>query len=252
MSLTNYEINSEVRPEYSLYSIKSITLATAIGSVLAGVILLSSNLKKVNREDEVLQTYIFGIVTLVVLVFASLKIPFANKIPDFIFYLIQIGMVQLFANYKLKQDLLTHEKHQGPFYSQWRAAGISVLFTLAIFVIILGISLLNREIQKVDYGNNQAVYYKLDATKDDAIALGNYLRKVNFFDSAGHKNVFISKEADEYKITFPVKNSVVSDKKILDAFSEFRKLTIENVFPGKKLKLILSDSKGNTLKEISD
>ncbi len=242
--LKGYEMKSDYsgsmideRPEYSLYSLSAINLATAFGSILAGAVLLASNLKKVNREDEALQTYIFGFFILILLFFSIILIPNANKIPDALIQLIQVGFIYGFSYYKFNTEFKSHEKKKGKYYSKWRAFGISLLLLPLVLGILFGINFLTEK--KVDFGNEQFVYYEFDATKDDAVTLGNYLQKIGFFGSEGPKDVRIGKISNVYTVSFPLVEDAWNDDEIIFLFTQLRSELAENVFKGATVEIKL-------------
>jgi len=241
---------TELRPEYSLYSQAAISLATVLGSIVAGAFLLGSNLKKLNRSDEVLQTYFFGIVTLGLLLFITFKLPIADKIPGILFELLQVGLIYLFMQHKIGKDLKIHDQRKGIYYSKWRATGISLL--CLPLVIAIGIGIYYLSITRVDFKNDHYVYYETGATKEDAKALGKYLTEVGFFGNENPIDVKINKAENAINVYFVLAKDAWFDPEIISSFTLLRLDLVEQIFQNEKINVILCDEYENQKKIISE
>ena len=87
--------------------------------------------------------------------------------------------------------------------------------------------------------NEQFVYYEFDATKDDAVTLGNYLQKIGFFGSEGPKDVRIGKISNVYTVSFPLVEDAWNDDEIIFLFTQLRNELAENVFKGATVEIKL-------------
>lgn len=235
-------------PEHSLYSKTAIDIATAFGSMIAGAFLIASNLKKLGRSDEVFQVYIFNIISFSLLMFLLIKIPFAEKIPDFFIQLLQVAIVHTFTRYKLGNDLENHGAQKGVYYSKWRAVGISMLLLPFVIGIFLGINYLSET--KVDFGNGKLIYYKYDANKEDASKLGDYLQRVGVFDNDNEMDIYISKISNDIDISFTVIDKSLLDEELVLMFDRLRTEIQQNVFFKQKVKIIINDAYLNPIKII--
>ncbi len=240
----------EKYPEYKLYSQKSINIATGMGSIIAGSFFLASNLKKLGRSDEVLQTYILGVVSFAIIIFSLIKIPMADKIPGVLIQLIQVGIIYLFANYKIGSDLNAHDEKKGSFYSNWRTTGISLLLLPLVIGVLIGVNLLGET--KVDFGNDQFVYYEYEATEENAKTLGNYLLKIEFFGSDTPIDVTIRKVENDIDIKFILADDSWLNPEVVNFFSLVRQELIRDVFKGENVNIILCDVFSNAKKTISE
>jgi hypothetical protein len=241
---------TDLRPEYSLYSQAAINLATVLGSIIAGSFLLASNLKKLNRTDEVLKTYFFGIITLVLVLFITFKLPIADKIPGILFELLQVGLIYLFVQYKIGKDLKIHSQRKGNYYSKWRAAGISLLCLPIIIAVGVGVYYLT--ITRVNFKNEHYVYYESGANKDDAKALGNYLIEVGFFGNENPIDVKINKAENAINVYFVLSKDAWLDPEIISSFTLLRLDLVEQIFQNDKINIILCDEYENQKKIISE
>ncbi len=234
------QTGNEVRPAYQLYSRRAIALATFFGSVIAGVFLIGSNLKKLDRSEEVLQAYVFGVITLGTLIVLAIKIPSLDKVPDTLFHLVQLGVIELYAYLKIGPDLKEHDEHKGIFYSNWRAIGISLLVLPLVTASIFGINYLTQS--RVDFGNGQSVYYEDDAIKAEAQKLGEYLVYAGYFGNDTPADANLRKINDVITVQFFLIDDAFTNKDIIGAFIAMRWEIDKQVFPENKVCFELCDS----------
>ncbi len=248
----NENVNQSIEENYhayQLYSQKAIGIATALGSIIAGVFLIASNLKKLERSEEVLQTYIFGIVIFALILISLIKIPMADNAPGVVIQIIQVGIIYLFANNKIGKDLKLHEEKKGSFYSNWRTVGISLLLLPLVVGALIGVNILGET--KVDFGNDQYVYYEYDANEDNAKALGNYLLKVGFFRNDTPIDVTIGKIDGDIYVKFVLADGYWLKPDIIDFFETVRQDLIRYIFKGNNVNIILCDDFYRPKKTIS-
>ena len=134
-----------------VYSAFGVRIGTFIGGPLTGGYLLSQNFKAIGRADLARKTLM--IVTIFTLAFlamlAALPKEVVNKIPGIVFPLLFVFLSnRLFDRYQ--KEAIEHilEKEEGTPISNWMVAGISLLFALATFsILLLFIFGLNPEIR---------------------------------------------------------------------------------------------------------
>lgn len=126
-----------------LYSLRGITIATALGSCFAGAFLLSRNFKQLNRKEDARRALLFGSVGCLILVFLILAIEVPTRLEHlsrFVFEGLQVGAVHLYARRVFISAQQDHKIKGGPFFSNWRAAGIAVpLIVVPLSLMLLGI-----------------------------------------------------------------------------------------------------------------
>ncbi len=124
-----------------LYSIRGITIATALGSCFAGGFLLWLNLKRLNRTEDARNAlwFAFAACLILILLLFTVKTPDRfDSLARLVLEGLQVGAVHLYATRVFKKDALTHKENGGQFYSSWRAAGISIpLAAIPISLIVL-------------------------------------------------------------------------------------------------------------------
>lgn len=120
--------------ETSLYSLGAVGLATLLGSSLAGAYLLDKNLRVLGRGRERAVMWAFA-VSLCALILASSFALRGHMLAQFL-SMLQVVFILLFAHYRIGPALASHAQEGGPRHSNWRAAGIGLLFGVTLLLAI--------------------------------------------------------------------------------------------------------------------
>ncbi|WP_447593467.1 hypothetical protein [Aquipseudomonas campi] len=118
-----------------VYSVAAVGVATFFGTPLGGAWVLAHNLRTLGLGNKVATAWWLGIGLLVASFILSLVLP--ENIPTLPFVMAQLfGMVQ-YAKSTLGDRVDQHKAQNGAMYSNWRAFGIALLFTLAVLVVMV-------------------------------------------------------------------------------------------------------------------
>lgn len=121
-----------------------------------------------------------------------------------------------------------------------------LLLLLPVTLVLSSCDLFNNFGKKVKVNDKMVVYYKGDGvTETDAKKLGEFIDKNVRGENKDELTAQIMKEGDAYVVRIPVKEEVISkDKERFERIFWFMQDQIsENVFEGKKTKVILTDNK---------
>lgn len=118
-----------------LYKASAVGLATFFGTPLAGAWVLAYNLRQLGLHRQVRDAWIAAVVLFVLVIAVGAMLP--EKVPGVPLAVVQLVVMQQYAKKLLGVQLTQHAEQQGQFYSNWRAFGISLLFLLAILVVML-------------------------------------------------------------------------------------------------------------------
>jgi hypothetical protein len=133
----NYQSVATRGPE--LHSVKAIALATFLGSIFAGAVLLAINFRRLGKRGMVVPTILAGLAALAVLIGIGFAMPGA---PGFIFVIAQIALVRVVATKTQGEALQQHESRGGKIASGWKAAGVGTICLVGVFAVIFAIALL--------------------------------------------------------------------------------------------------------------
>ncbi|WP_350403752.1 hypothetical protein ABCR88_28680 [Pseudomonas sp. W17] len=125
----------------SLYSVAAIGLSTFIGTSVAGAYFISQNLKAMGRESEVNKVWAMGIGLFIAMSVAGFFLP--ESIPAVVFILPPIYGMNAYARQLFGPQVIEHKAGNGRFFSLWRVAGISLLFSLALAAVLFALVLLS-------------------------------------------------------------------------------------------------------------
>lgn len=120
-----------------LYSIAGVGLATFIGTPLAGAWLLAHNLQLLGKADRVALVWGVSIVLLLVTLVLAFVLP--EEVPALPFAVAQLMAMIMLAKNLMEVELKQHTEAGGVFLSKWRAAGIGLLFTLAVAALMFAV-----------------------------------------------------------------------------------------------------------------
>lgn len=120
-----------------LYSLGGIGLATFIGTPLAGAWLLAHNLQLLGQAHRVAMVWGISVVLLLVTLVLAFVLP--EEVPALPFAIAQLMAMIMLAKHLLEFDIREHLEAGGVFLSNWRAAGIGLLFTLGLAALMFAV-----------------------------------------------------------------------------------------------------------------
>ncbi|MDB5192694.1 MAG: hypothetical protein JWQ96_2257 [Segetibacter sp.] len=106
--------------------------------------------------------------------------------------------------------------------------------------------------KKVKINDHLEVYIKKDATEEEGKKLGEYLQSLDT-ENKNQKSIQLQKENDLFTVRLVVPDDALKNTELESSFQALQMLIKENVFPGKTVRLILSDDKFSdkrTVKEL--
>ncbi|ABR84043.1 MULTISPECIES: hypothetical protein [Pseudomonas aeruginosa group] len=123
-----------------LYRLSAIGLGTFIGTPLAGAFLTAVNLRRLGRGQEVGRAWLVAVGLFVLLLVLGAILP--ENIPSTGFAVAQIIGMVYYARSAFGPALESHKAAGGSFISNWRAAGIALLFMLAVLLVMVPVVML--------------------------------------------------------------------------------------------------------------
>jgi hypothetical protein len=220
-------------PEYKLFKHTAVTLATVLGSVLAGAMVMAINFKRVGRPGAMWAWLVAGMVGLT----AVLASPDLPGVPLVAYGLPQVFAMHYIAKVVLKSHLDKHLMDGGQLASLWWAAGVGMIgMALAIPMALAVGSLTERSVQITP---RERVIYSGTATAKEAMALGKALQQQGYFDGSTEADAELSKNWwSMTEITFVVGSDV--DKEMTEQFRQLEK-DISGSVGGLPVKLKLAN-----------
>ena len=239
-----------LRPQYKLYSLAAIDLATFFGSALAGAFLLTGNFRRLGNSDSARNVLFLGLAVFFGFALVVVSTPKIEHVPDVVFLLLQVGIVHAYAKWKQEKALDQHKQRGGAFYSMGRAAGMGLLATPVVIGIFVAAAVYVET--KVDFGPNE-VYYSNDATEVDARRLGTALQDLGVFQEKEGEglSVQIEKTTDGFAVSFVVQDEAWNDEAVVQEMRRLRAYLILEVFDS-PVEVRLCDSWFNVKRVITE
>jgi len=229
-------------PNYRLYTPEQVSGATFLGSAIAGAILMRSNYARLGQQSKATISLVVGVlVTAVVIVLAML-------LPENTGYGIPLIITVIYFSVAKKDlgDLVaSHLQAGGERESGWKTAGIGLACMVLVLGIIVGLIIATESdplVTQMDFGQSQHVYYRDNATEEDARNLGNYLKESGFFNDAGPKDVLLRREDGKFNLSFVTIEDFWDNPEIISGFEELGRRVSSGVFEGQPVTIHLIDS----------
>ena len=178
-------------------------MATALGSPIAGGILLASNYKRLDNPSSAFQVIAGTVVFTAVILVIAFIVP--ESTPNMPFLVVQMYGMWFLSKKLFESTIDSHQEAGGEMASMWHAAGVGIVAMLIFLATLIGvIFLMEPDIgTQVAISANDDVYYSGEATEDDAKELGRFLTDSDYFTNDG-ATVLISRASGQFTITFVV------------------------------------------------
>lgn len=130
----NHSIRNNT-PDFKLYSVKGIVIATFFGSALAGGYLIAKNYQRLGKQSYARWALFYAVLALITTVFLGevlLESVPATMVSIPIFFAMWLAAKQL-QGAAIEQ----HMQNQGQLESCWKAFGVSLLVAVVILLFIV-------------------------------------------------------------------------------------------------------------------
>jgi hypothetical protein len=179
---------TDTSPEnVKLFSRKSIALATFLGGIGAGFMLIGLNFRNTGSPRLATVTISGGLILMVIYLFLIFILP-EDDLNKFVFMVLPLALTVLmyYVSDQLQGNMLIHHAENGyPFYSRWIAAGIGGVFMMVVF----GSAYIYSSVE-VDKAVDQYNRLSDEVNEYDAIALEAY-HYLDMGDSVGARKYIV-------------------------------------------------------------
>lgn len=123
----------------NFYSQKGIAIATFFGGPLAAGYLVRQNFIQLGKDREGLISIILGVIVTTVIFSLLFALPdnIVEKIPNQFLPAIYTAIIYGIVESVQGKNLKSHKESGGKFQSNWKAAGIGLLWMLVIFAVLI-------------------------------------------------------------------------------------------------------------------
>lgn len=244
-------------PTEKIYRDRAIWVGTFLGGPLAAGYLIAENFKAFNDTDKAKKTWIYAIISTIVVFSGVFLIPDNVKIPNHIIPLIYTAIAYYLVQHFQGHNISTHISSGGQLYSWWRTIAVGII-GLAITVIpIFGFTLLSDSIENASVTTNtygvikhEIAYDRSNISETEVNKIADGFTKATFFDEAVTKYVYAKKVNNKYELSLSVIDGIANDSQALQPFIDLR-TDLQTLFPNNKIvfKLVV-DNLDNVVKTI--
>lgn len=214
-------------PEYSLFDVRSVLIATVLSGPLGGSVLMAYNYRHLGEKSQAILAVLAGVAVTAAAVGLGFVIPNSFNLP--------IGIGLMFATRAVAQslqgqDIAEHERRGGHIVSRWAAAGIGLGALCLVFLVLVAGIMGAQRMQlgpEVQVGKD-AVHYSGSATADQAKSLGDELKSVGFFKDAGG-SAKLTKDASGTTVALVVKDGSWDSAGMVSALDDMGRIIAPSV-----------------------
>lgn len=239
-------------PAYRVHSPAGVAWACALGTPVAGGIVLALNYWKWGQKGLAAAAIAAGLLTTGILFWLVWVLP--DTVPSAVYVTAQVICGLLAARALQSRRVDAHVVSGGNKASNWVGAGIGLAVCtplMAAFVAAVLFSGINPSAivdmeHSVDMGHDQHVYYSRGASQDDAEHFGEALQAEGYFDGTVPGDVLIFGAAGHREISFFADESQWRT----DDFVEAVRAMTERIAPdigGKPMTVRILDENSNEL-----
>lgn len=121
-------------PTYKIYKERAIWVGTFLGGPLVAGYLIAENFKAFNEIEKAKKTWLFAIISTILIFGGIFLIPETIKIPNQIIPIIYTAIAYYLAKHFQEKKMIEHIENGGEYYSWWRIIAIGVI---GIFISII-------------------------------------------------------------------------------------------------------------------
>ena len=229
-----------------LFSAFSVGLATFLGSMFAGSILMGINYRRLGRPGEGLAMIVGGLLaTSFMIGCGAFLLP--DVIPSLIYTLVQVGVA--ISVFRILQTGLvsSHLRAGGRLASAWWTVPVAFLAVIPILAIAFGI----EGVRQLSYGTRieigrDEVYISGSATEADGRWLADKLREAEWLEGKG-AGALLHRSRKQCTGSLFVGNDYISDQETIQFLNDFGKVLADGRL-GHPLEMRIVDE-SNSLRE---
>lgn len=209
----------EPPPAYKLFNASAVTLATFLGSPLAGAFLIALNFHRLNRKRAANVAILLGVIGTASLFGIAFVLP--EGIPPLLIGLPPLILMNSLAKFIQGKELQLHAVRHGQLGSRWVAAGIALICLALVFILLfVGVFIEGAGIRAktINYSPVEEIRFSGKSNQSDALKLGDLLKQIQFFDGQRSKTVLVEKNDARTAVSFVLNNGRWDDPIIVAFF----------------------------------
>ena len=202
-------------PAYRLYDASAVAMAALFGGSIAGTILMALNDARLGKVGKGLLEVVLGVIGTALVILVGWNQRAGSSALGVVLFVCTWQAARIVQS----KDVEGHIARGGRLGSRWLAFGIGIATLAVLFGVVFAVAYHAESSNRVIIGTKDEVFYSGTATKDDATALGNALKKDGFFQDRG-VTVLIDKGTGGTVISFVVQDGYWNEAGVLPSFEE--------------------------------
>lgn len=233
-------ISGNLIPKGKIYKDRAIYVGTLLGGPMVAGYLIATNFKNFNEPGKVKKTWLYAILSTIIIFGGMFLIPEGVKFPGQIIPLTYTAIAYFVVQHFQGQQITAHLSAGGQFYSWGRTIGTALIGLIITLIPILAISYFSdsqntTETSKV-YGTmkHQIYFNESNITEREVDSLADGFIKTHFFDDAATKYVYAKKTGYDYELSISCNNSITGNAAAQAPFIQLR-TDMQSLFPNNKI-----------------
>lgn len=240
-----------------IYRDRAIWVGTFLGGPLVAGYLIAENFNAFNDTGKAKKTWIFAIITTIVVFGGVFMIPENVKIPNQIIPLIYTAIAYYFVQHFQGKNIVSHISSGGQLFSWWRTIAVGIIGLAITIIPILGFAFLSDNIADASvstktYGvmKHEIAFDKSNISETEVNKIADGLTKTTFFDEEVTKYVHAKKVGNTYELSISVVDGIANDSQTLQALFDLR-AGLQIMFPSNKIVFnLVVDNLDNIVKTV--
>lgn len=240
-----------------IFKDKAFWVGTFLGGPLVAGYFLAENFKVFKEFDNVKKSWIYAILTTIVVFVIAFSIPENVNIPNQLIPLVYTGIAYFLVVHFQGDKIREHLDSGGKSHSWWRIIGVSLIGLIVTTLPILGYAFFSNSASGFSTETRTYGIMKheiafdgdnITASEIDDIATG--FKKTTYFDNAVTKYVYAKEENGSYILYLSVVDGIENDSYALAPFIQLRE-DMQKEFPNNKIIInLVVDYLDNVVKKI--
>jgi hypothetical protein len=120
-----------------MYKISGMGIATVVGGLLAGGLLLAKNFKVVGNHELARKSLIYSALGMLAVFGIAFLLPESWNFLNVALLVLQLIAIHRYAKLHQEASIKAHVENGGPLASNWQAAGVGLLVVLALVAVLV-------------------------------------------------------------------------------------------------------------------
>ena len=237
-------------PEYKLYPESAVTLATFLGSAIAGGIVLAIDLRRLGRPREAWRWLLGTAFVTALLLTMALRLP--EGLPGGMLWLLVVLVMAAVGRSMLRRPLAEHRTAGGEIASLWGAAGVGLASVLGMIVLLAVVAIFLPPFpgERVEARGSE-IYVSGGATAGEGVGIVEILAAADLLDPGDGWCLHLAKSTRGFKVELETDADAWADDADADRWGREAADAIHFEGYGPQLELRLVDYMGEVWRTFS-